>query len=824
MLLCCFKEKKSKRNSYDVNHRHDMPSTKRDSALLEPAYQPTRNSIISDRSVTPPSAKRRDWKERAPLQREEKKLMKQRSRDSFSRDDPTLSFPYIDSSTTTTNNEEIGSPGVRSDKFLTSSYASSYSSPINNNKIGSAENNYNHRAQPEIIRISSSTLSSPSKPNYISSTTASVKSVPNLSSNPSMAPLGSLGSSPVHSIHSTNSLQLNHNNNLNQVVMGLPPTRPIPSSSSLTKKDKVQGRGMTRSSASYGIQQLLQEQIIQEERAKDEEKINEQMQAASKAIESKYEAQINELKNQHNQRVQELERTYRISLNNAKNKNESELKWKVTKYEHELESCRKSHQIEMDDAKKKFDQSLNQEKEELKRLAAEYNAKDEAWKKEKMEVFGEIQRLKDEANRFIAILSAEDESDEHLSPERRQTLTREVESLQLVVEMRTQEVHRLREEQAKHLAKLEELDTTKESLAKMKAKVEDLQAQLDRKNESARQLSREKSNLENNFELQSKNKAIISQQMEELQWRIKHKMELPPLKVYQSFHESKEVTKEIHSMSAASQEFETNKSRTKKYQIEPMQKETLAEALPTLSEPIVEAPCDIGSEVNACLDEVVTVHAPPTNSTREIPVTLEYTTADVLPCQITQSSPNNNNNSRSNNNNNNNHHHMNNHNNNFIKHNNNSLLNQKNNNESSSPHPDLILPVMEDPNQNEVKGPNRHSLGEEDEEEEGNTSDENANDAERLRKDQVLTDSLERVDNIHHVVVVRGTECTTDEGLGDISSSTPSPQPVVDARRKKSILMEESKAQKEAAVAIPPSSPSDERMPSRIPLSVGMVP
>lgn len=47
------------------------------------------------------------------------------------------------------------------------------------------------------------------------------------------------------------------------------------------------------------------------------------------------------------------------------------------------------------------------------------------------EVFGEIQRLKDEANRFIAILSAEDESDEHLSPERKQTLTREVESLQV---------------------------------------------------------------------------------------------------------------------------------------------------------------------------------------------------------------------------------------------------------------------------------------------------------------------------------------------------------------------------------------------------------
>ena len=50
------------------------------------------------------------------------------------------------------------------------------------------------------------------------------------------------------------------------------------------------------------------------------------------------------------------------------------------------------------------------------------------------EVLGEIQRLKDEANRFIAILSAEDDSsDENLSPAKKQTLTREVESLQVTL-------------------------------------------------------------------------------------------------------------------------------------------------------------------------------------------------------------------------------------------------------------------------------------------------------------------------------------------------------------------------------------------------------
>ena len=46
----------------------------------------------------------------------------------------------------------------------------------------------------------------------------------------------------------------------------------------------------------------------------------------------------------------------------------------------------------------------------------------------------EITRLKEEANRFISILSQEEDpekSDELLSPGKRQSLTREVESLQV---------------------------------------------------------------------------------------------------------------------------------------------------------------------------------------------------------------------------------------------------------------------------------------------------------------------------------------------------------------------------------------------------------
>ena len=47
--------------------------------------------------------------------------------------------------------------------------------------------------------------------------------------------------------------------------------------------------------------------------------------------------------------------------------------------------------------------------------------------------------------------------------------------------MRTNELHRLREEREKHLLQLEELESTKADFFKMSARVEDLQAQLDEK-------------------------------------------------------------------------------------------------------------------------------------------------------------------------------------------------------------------------------------------------------------------------------------------------------------------------------------------------------
>ena len=74
---------------------------------------------------------------------------------------------------------------------------------------------------------------------------------------------------------------------------------------------------------------------------------------------------------------------------------------------------------------------------------------------------------------------------------------------------------------------LEEMEKTKSQLEKANARLDDLQAQVDAKNMIERQLSIEKSQLE--MSVDSSNKAVerMSQNVEELQWRIRNNFDLP---------------------------------------------------------------------------------------------------------------------------------------------------------------------------------------------------------------------------------------------------------------------------------------------------------
>ena len=66
--------------------------------------------------------------------------------------------------------------------------------------------------------------------------------------------------------------------------------------------------------------------------------------------------------------------------------------------------------------------------------------REQVWQDERAEVLREVQRLKAEASKMVNILAMEYE-EENLSEDQKRSLSQEVYSLQLVVEMRTGEVN-----------------------------------------------------------------------------------------------------------------------------------------------------------------------------------------------------------------------------------------------------------------------------------------------------------------------------------------------------------------------------------------------
>lgn len=162
----------------------------------------------------------------------------------------------------------------------------------------------------------------------------------------------------------------------------------------------------------------------------------------------------------------------------------------------------------------------------MNQWVGEVQERETAWQEERQEVLQEVQRLKAEAGKMVAILAMEAE-EENLSEEKKLSLGQEVYSLQLVVEMRTAEVRTLRQKLAQAEQQLDELEETKSKLQKATARLDDLQAQVNAKDRLEKQLSIEKSQLE--MTVTSSNKAVerMSQNVEELQWRIRNNFDLP---------------------------------------------------------------------------------------------------------------------------------------------------------------------------------------------------------------------------------------------------------------------------------------------------------
>ena len=91
---------------------------------------------------------------------------------------------------------------------------------------------------------------------------------------------------------------------------------------------------------------------------------------------------------------------------------------------------------EQQEIARNFEEEFRKKEESLKESFEEIKGREQAWQDERADVLKEVQRLKAEATRMVKILAMEYEED-NLSEDKKISLSQEVYSLQLVVEMRT---------------------------------------------------------------------------------------------------------------------------------------------------------------------------------------------------------------------------------------------------------------------------------------------------------------------------------------------------------------------------------------------------
>merc|ERR1719500_2038800 len=174
-----------------------------------------------------------------------------------------------------------------------------------------------------------------------------------------------------------------------------------------------------------------------------------------------YDSQMRDELNKHKKDVQEAV----LNANNRANET-------ITNLNKEIALEKVKQKEEHEEVVRKLSVELKDKEGKIQEAFVEIEQREQSWQDDKEDVLREIQRLKAEASKMVSILAAEYE-EENLSEEKKRSLSAEVYSLQLVVEMRTAEVRGLREKLATSQQQLEDAAVTRNSLQKAEAKIED---------------------------------------------------------------------------------------------------------------------------------------------------------------------------------------------------------------------------------------------------------------------------------------------------------------------------------------------------------------
>ncbi|XP_072252235.1 microtubule-associated tumor suppressor 1 homolog A isoform X4 [Leuresthes tenuis] len=244
-------------------------------------------------------------------------------------------------------------------------------------------------------------------------------------------------------------------------------------------------------------------QKLQEQHQKEQTEVERRLQAFYQdewgKVRLTYQEEVDKCKTLMQQQMEELKANHEAMKLELESSHEEQLQCVKQQYEIKLEELGEVHSQEL--------QSL-----------------DRTLKDAEAALSGQIQKLTEENNALIEKLAAEENRRKELAENSQDPhtlyLEQELESLQVVLEIKTEQLHQ-QEKKLMEIGKLTEKNVKlDESLKKVQQENEDLKARMEKHAALSRQLSTEQAMLQESLQKESKVNKRLSMENEELHWKL----------------------------------------------------------------------------------------------------------------------------------------------------------------------------------------------------------------------------------------------------------------------------------------------------------------
>ncbi|KAL3880072.1 hypothetical protein ACJMK2_032343 [Sinanodonta woodiana] len=235
----------------------------------------------------------------------------------------------------------------------------------------------------------------------------------------------------------------------------------------------------------------IQREDLTKEHSQNMQKVEETRDIEIKGMTLSHETQMSEQKKEHEALVEKLKADHGEEIKNLQ-----------IKQENQMEELHKQHQDKLEDITNRFEgikQTLSEKVQTLKE---------------------ECEQLRNHATNCEDALQKDSDIKVQAAIAPYRNLPKEIEGLRMVIEMRNDEIQKLRKQNMALEKQLEELPAAKEKIISLQQKVENLQAIVNLKTDHEKQLHEKCQNLMRKYDKESRAKKRLSMDYEELMWKV----------------------------------------------------------------------------------------------------------------------------------------------------------------------------------------------------------------------------------------------------------------------------------------------------------------